>query len=118
MCSKALKAALFRYKIKDNSMHHSDRGSQNASYEYQDLLKQYGIICSTSRKGNCYDKAISESVFATFEKERFDGRLFDDLHDARARIFEYIEVFYNRQRIHSSINYLSPVRYEIYMNLT
>lgn len=94
------------------TIHHSDRGSQYASHNYQALLNQSSIICSMSRKGNCWDNAPVESFFATLKKELVHHRRYQTRDEARHDIFEYIEVWYNRKRKHSAIGYLSPVQYE------
>ncbi len=91
---------------------HSDRGSQYASHEYQELLKKHGMRCSMSRKGNCYDNAVMESFFHTLKVELIYDNIFETRMQARRCIFEYIEVFYNRIRTHSSIGYKSPEDYE------
>jgi len=93
-------------------LHHSDRGVQYASLDYQELLTRHKIIASMSRKANCYDNAVAESFFATLEWElikRSDWRTRDE---ARLSIFEYIECWYNPKRRHSSLGYLSPAEYE------
>ena len=91
-------------------VHHSDRGSQYASGDFQQLLGAYGVTCSMSRKGNCYDNAVNESFFGTLKTE------LDESLPTRAiahqKLFDYIEVFYNRQRLHSTLNYMSPAAYE------
>lgn len=89
---------------------HSDRGSQYASDDYQELLQENNLTCSMSRKGNCYDNAMIESFFGTLKTEL--DETFIDQHQARAKLFDYIEVFYNRQRMHSSLGYVSPAAYE------
>jgi putative transposase len=91
---------------------HSDRGSQYASIEYQELLDAHGIRCSMSRKGNCWDNAVVESFFATLKTELLDGQVFRSRAEARAAVFEYIEVWYNRQRRHSTLGYISPAAFE------
>ena len=91
---------------------HSDRGSQYASEHYQGLLARHGITCSMSRRGNCWDNAPMESFFASLKKELIRGEIFATREEARASIFEYIEVFYNRTRRHSSLGYKSPAEYE------
>ena len=91
---------------------HSDRGSQYASKDYQDLLEDAGMICSMSRKGNCWDNAPVEAFFSTLKKELVYHRRYQTRMEARADIFEYIAVRYNRKRCHSSIGYLCPVKYE------
>jgi putative transposase len=93
-------------------LHHSDRGSQFASADYQNALAQYGMICSMSRKGNCYDNAPMESWFHTLKAELVQDEKFGTRREATAAIFEYMEVFYNRQRIHSAIGGLSPTEFE------
>jgi len=93
-------------------IHHSDRGSQYASAEYQRLLARYGMIPSMSRKGDCWDNAPVESFFATLKRELIHRRKYRTREEARRDIFEYIEVFYNRQRLHSSLGYMSPEEYE------
>jgi len=91
---------------------HSDRGSQYASEHYQRLLAGHGIACSMSRRANCWDNAPMESFFATLKKELTHGETYATRAEARASLFEYIEVFYNRVRRHSSLGYVSPVEYE------
>jgi len=93
-------------------IHHSDQGSQYASNAYQELLKKHGFVCSMSRKGNCYDNASKESFFSTLKNEPAYLTRFKTRDEARQAIFEYIEVFYNRTRLHSSLGYMSPVEYE------
>lgn len=93
-------------------LHHSDRGSQYASRAYQTVLAAQGITCSMSRKGDCWDNAVVESFFATLEHELLAKRRFVSHQDARRAIFSYIEVWYNRQRRHSSLGYVSPAEYE------
>ena len=91
---------------------HSDRGSQYASEHYQRLLERHGITCSMSRRGDCWDNAPMESFFASLKKELVHGADFATRAGARAALFEYIEVFYNRVRRHSSLGYRSPDEYE------
>lgn len=93
-------------------LHHSDRGSQYASGAFQKLLADQGIRCSMSGKGNCYDNAAMESFFATLKKELVHQEDYATREAARKSIFEYIEVFYNRERRHSALNYESPCRFE------
>jgi putative transposase len=93
-------------------LHHSDRGSQYASCAYQSLLGDYQIVASMSRTGNCYDNAPMESFFGTLKCELVHDRHYRTRAQARQDIFEYIEVFYNRKRLHSSLGYLSPAQYE------
>jgi len=93
-------------------LHHSDRGSQYASEDYQAQLAAAGIHCRMSRTGDCYDNAPVESFFGTLKTELVYQQVFATRDQARSAIFEYIEVFYNRQRRHSALGYLSPVSYE------
>jgi putative transposase len=91
---------------------HSDRGSQYASEHYQGVLARHGIVCSMSRRANCWDNAPMESFFASLKKELTRGEIFATREEARASLFEYIEVFFNRIRRHSSLGYKSPAEYE------
>lgn len=92
--------------------HHSDQGVQYACHAFQALLKASGIQCSMSRKGNCWDNAVAESFFHTLKVELMHGRHYHTRQEARAEIFEYIEVFYNRQRRHSTLGHRTPAEYE------
>ena len=93
-------------------MHHSDRGSQYASHAFQDKLKEFGMICSMSRKGNCWDNAPTESWFNSFKNERYhDGVRYATHAEMKAASFGHIEVFYNRTRQHSTLAYYSPIQY-------
>jgi putative transposase len=92
---------------------HSDRGSQYASDSHRALLKQHGIRQSMSRKGNCWDNAVSESFFHTLKTELTHHQTYQTRAEAKQAVFEYIEVFYNRERLHSANGYLSPVDYEL-----
>ncbi len=91
---------------------HSDRGSQYASSSYIEKLERRGITASMSRKGNCYDNAFVESFFRTLKVELVYNRKFETRQEAKAAIFEFIEVWYNRQRLHSSLDYVTPIEYE------
>jgi putative transposase len=93
-------------------VHHSDRGVQYCCGQYRAELEAWGMVASMSRTGNCYDNAPKESFWATLKKELMCDRTFATHEEARAAIFEYIEVFYNRQRIHSSLGYVSPEQFE------
>jgi putative transposase len=93
-------------------IHHSDRGSQYASNDYQAALDEHEMLCSMSRKGDCWDNAVAESFFSTLKTERVHHRLYRSRDEARRDIFEYIEVFYNRVRLHSTLGYLSPAQFE------
>ena len=108
----ALRMALGTRRPAPGLVHHSDRGVQYACAEYRTLLAAHGLVPSMSRKGNCWDNAVAESFFATLELElivRSDWRTRDD---ARRAIFRYIEAWYNRERRHSTLGYVSPAQYE------
>jgi putative transposase len=108
----ALEMAVSRRLPGEGLLAHSDRGSQYASDHYQRLLEQHGINCSMSRRGDCWDNAPMESFFASLKKELVHHESYETRAEARASVFEYIEVFYNRVRRHSALGYLSPVEYE------
>ena len=108
----ALNMAINRRIISNGMIHHSDQGSQYASNRYRDVIKKYGFVSSISRKGNCYDNAVVESFFKTIKAELAREHRFKTREEARTAIFEYIEAFYNRKRLHSGLRYLSPVDYE------
>jgi transposase InsO family protein len=110
LCIKALDMALRRRCPNAGLLHHSDQGSTYASEDYQRELEKHGIVCSMSRKGNCYDNAVMESWFSTVKSEL--GERFESYGAAKAQLFDYIEVFYNQQRLHSSIGYASPAEHE------
>jgi transposase InsO family protein len=107
---RALEMAIRRRCPETGLLHHSDQGSTYASEDYQDLLAAHGLTCSMSRRGNCLDNAAMESWFSTLKFEL--GEDFESIHLAKEQLFDYIEVFYNQQRRHSSIDYVSPARYE------
>jgi transposase InsO family protein len=107
----ALTMAWFRRKPAPGVLHHSDRGSQYASQAFQDKLAEYDMTCSMSRKGNCWDNAPTESWFNSFKNERVHGWRFATREDMTATAFEYIEVFYNRKRLHSTLGYKSPTQF-------
>lgn len=107
----ALNMALARRRPGSNLLHHSDQGSQYTSYAYQALIQAHEIQVSMSRVGNCYDNAVMESFFSTLKTECVLGQ-FSNYAQARTTIFEYIEIWYNRQRLHSSLGYLSPAVFE------
>ena len=98
---------------KGELLHHSDRGVQYASEAYQHLLAEHGIEPSMSRTGNCCDNAVTESFFSTVKRELTHHESYASREEARRSLFEYIEVFYNRQRLHSTLGYRSPVEYEV-----
>jgi transposase InsO family protein len=107
----ALTMAWFRKKPTAGLMHHSDRGSQYASHAFQGKLKEYGMVCSMSRKGNCWDNAPTESWFNSFKNERVHGLSYETRDEMKAMAFEYIEVLYNRKRQHSTLGYKSPIQF-------
>lgn len=108
----ALRMALQHRRPATTLLHHSDRGSQYAGRAYRALLAAHGITCSMSRKGDCWDNAVAESFFATLEHELLADEDFPSRQAARRAIFEFIEVWYNRARRHSSLGYVSPAVYE------
>jgi len=108
----ALHMALKQRKLLSNLILHSDRGSQYASELYQTLLERNGILCSMSGKGNCWDNAVMESFYHTLKVELIYQKTYETRRQAQRDIFEYIEIFYNRERLHSSIGYCSPEEYE------
>lgn len=112
LAENALTMALWRRKPKAGLLHHSDRGSQYAAGAYQQQLIGHGIECSMSRKGNCWDNACVESFFGTLKKELIHHRRYLTRDEAKQEIFEYIEVFYNRMRRHSTLGYYSPAEFE------
>ena len=108
----ALEMALAGRSPGEGLVAHSDRGSQYASDHYQRLLSDLGTVCSMSRRANCWDNAPMESFFASLKKELTRSEIFATREEARSSLFEYIEVFYNRIRRHSSLGYKSPAEYE------
>ena len=108
----ALYMALGKRLPVQNMIHHSDRGSQYASHDYRDALKEHHIVCSMSKKGDCWDNAVVESFFATLKKELIYRRPWPTISETKSAIVEYIEVFYNRKRKHSTLDYMSPVNFE------
>lgn len=107
----ALKNAYKRSGRPRGGLIHSDRGSQYCSSAYQKLIKQYGFTCSMSRKGNCWDNAPMEAFWGKMKYEWLNERHFRTRDEARAAVFEYVEIFYNRQRLHASNGYLTPEEY-------
>lgn len=93
-------------------IHHTDRGSTYAMKSYRDSMKQHGIVSSMSRKGDCWDNAVAESFFANVKNELTYWRNYKNQDEARSDIFDYIEIFYNRQRLHQTLNYQSPDQFE------
>ncbi len=108
----ALQMALTQRRPQGNLLHHSDRGVQYACDDYQALLARHQITCSMSRRGNCYDNAVVESFFGTLKTELIHHHNYATRNEARLALFEYLEVFYNRKRRHSALDYRSPADYE------
>lgn len=112
LVTRALKQALYRRLINGELMHHSDRGCQYTSKEFRDLTLSHGIRLSMSAKGHCYDNAVAESFFHTMKTEHIYLTHYRTREEAKTSIFEYIEVFYNRLRLHSTLGYMSPLEFE------
>ena len=110
---KALMMAILHRKPEAGIIFHSDRGSQYTSSSVRNLLKSYQMTQSMSSSGNCYDNAITESFFHTLKIELIFWNRYQSREEAKRSIFEYIEIFYNRERLHSALNYLSPVEFEM-----
>ncbi len=108
----ALKMALNQRKRTGALLLHSDQGSQYRSSEYQTMLKENNIIASMSRKGECHDNAVMESFYHTLKTELVYHERYDSYKEAKASLFDYIEIFYNRQRSHSTLGYRAPFEYE------
>lgn len=108
----ALQMAIDRRRPAPGLLHHSDRGVQYAAHAFQGLLQRNGIVCSMSGKGNCYDNAVKESFFHTLKSELCDHEHYRTRAQARSSVFEFIEAFYNRTRLHSTLGYLSPEEFE------
>jgi transposase InsO family protein len=116
LVNDALTMALWARKPGKGLIWHTDRGAQYCSNSHRTILKDHKIIQSMSRKGDCWDNAPSESFFSTLKKECVEMSNFADQKQAKAAIFEYIEVFYNRIRAHSTIGYQAPAEFEEYTN--
>ena len=112
LVNDALMMAIWARKPQEGLLWHTDRGSQYASENHRKLLADYGIIQSMSRKGTCWDNAVSESFFHTFKTELTHHLKFTSREEAKKTIFEYIEVFYNRKRLHSANDYMAPAAFE------
>ena len=108
----ALKMAFMRRQPNRGLLHHSDRGCQYASHKYREILAKQGIVVSMSRKGNCWDNSVMERFFGSLKSERTDGQTYATREQAKADIIDYIEMFYNSHRLHSTLNYLSPMQFE------
>lgn len=112
LVTDALRMALMRRKVRSPLLLHSDQGSQYAAADYRAMLAENGIECSMSRKGNCWDNAVAESFFHTLKTELVHHEDYLSRTEAKTSIFEYIEVFYNRQRRHSHIGQMAPLVFE------
>jgi transposase InsO family protein len=112
LCLDALEMAMTARRPRPGLIHHSDRGCQYASHEYRRALERHGALCSMSRKGDCWDNAVAESFWSTLKMELIYDEDFETRAAARQAVFEYIEVFYNRRRRHSSIDYRFPIEHE------
>lgn len=112
----ALEMALVRRRPGAGLIHHSDRGVQYACEAFQQRLSMMQMRCSMSRRGNCYDNAVTESFFGSLKQELVHRRKFTTRSEARSAIFRYIEVFYNRKRMHSTLGYVSPEAFEAMLN--
>ena len=112
LVTDALLMAIWRRGKPDALPHHSDRGSQYSSDQFQRLMADNGVVCSMSRSGNVWDNAAMESFFSSLKTERIGKKVYRTRDDARADVFDYIERFYNTVRRHSTIGYLSPVEFE------
>ncbi|MGO9700280.1 MAG: IS3 family transposase [Xanthobacteraceae bacterium] len=109
----ALVMAIWRRGKPDTLLHHSDRGSQYSSEQFQKLMADHGVVCSMSRSGNVWDNAAMESFFSSLKTERTARKTYRTRDEAKADVFDYIECFYNPKRRHSTIGYLSPVEFEM-----
>jgi len=116
LVNDAMLMALWRRKPGKDLIWHTDRGSQYCSKSHRSILKDHGILQSMSRKGDCWDNATSESFFSTLKRELVEMLDFTDQKQAAAAIFEYIEVFYNKIRAHSTIGYRAPAEFEEMQN--
>ena len=108
----ALEKAILKGKVKAGAILHSDRGSQYAAIAFRLLLQTNGFRQSMSGKGNCYDNAQAESFFSRFKAELLENGVFEDVEQAKSEVFSYIEGYYNRVRLHSSLGYKSPLEFE------
>jgi putative transposase len=113
LVTDALVMAIWRRGKPRALLHHSDRGSQYTSEQFQRLMADHGVTCSMSRSGNCWDNAAMESFFPSLKTERTARKTYRTRNDAKADVFDYIERFYNPKRRHSTIGYMSPVDFEM-----
>lgn len=114
LCLDALDMALKQRQPEPGLIHHSDRGCQYASHDYREKLSEHKILSSMSRKGDCWDNAVVESFFGTLKSEALFNKTHRNREEATMAIFEYIEVYYNRQRQHSAVGYQTPEEIEQY----
>jgi hypothetical protein len=112
LVTDALVMAIWRRGKPDALLHHSDRGSQYTSEQFQQLIADSGVVCSMSRSGNVWDNAAMESFFSSLKTERTSNKTYRTRNEAKADVFDYIERFYNSKRRHSTIGYLSPMEFE------
>jgi putative transposase len=112
LATDALTMAITHRRPAPGLIHHTDQGVLYAAAAYRAILTEHGMIASMSRKGNCHDNAVAESFFSNLKNELTWHCTFQSRDEARAAIFDYIEVFYNRQRLHETLDYVSPMRYE------
>jgi len=109
---RALDMALERRRPTPGLVHHTDQGALYSAYDYRQRMRAHGIVASMSARGNCYDNAVAESFFSNLKNELAHHCDFPTRESARAAIFDYIEIFYNRQRRHQTLGYLSPLQFE------
>ena len=112
LVADALVMAMWRRGKPDALLHHSDRGSQYTSEQFQRLMVDHGVVCSMSRSGNVWDNAAMESFFSSLKTERTARKVYRSRNEAKADVFDYIERFYNPKRRHSTIGYMSPMEFE------
>jgi putative transposase len=118
LVTDALVMAIWRRGKPDTLIHHSDRGSQYTSDQFQRLMADHGVTCSMSRSGNVWDNAAMESFFSSLKTERIARKVYRTRDEAKADVFDYIERFYNNKRRHSTIGYLSPMEFEMKAGVT
>ena len=116
LVARAFERAVATQQPSPGLLHHSDRGSQYASDAYRELLRRHGVVASMSRAGNCYDNARMESFWATLKTELIDGQVYATRAEAKSALFRYIEIFYNRTRLHGALGFYSPVDFEQNLN--
>lgn len=116
LVARAFERAVQTQRPAPGLLHHSDRGSQYASDAYRQLLRRHGVVASMSRSGNCYDNAKMESFWATMKTELINGQVYATRAEAKSVLFRYIEIFYNRQRLHGALGFYSPVDFERNLN--